>query len=247
MFERIFFTEDSPKGQEKTKLLTDHKAVCLNQFNVPPFRLSWESAQAIITEQKQMILEQMRACRQDAQLAGEFEKVDGHSPDEIFFTLFAQYTLPALFPGFNPEFGFDTDVFLVADDETKLVYHIELFPRSEKGKRAKAYGSTLKFVVPFATKRERGPFDDLGAILFVHTGATRGETFLAAGARWASLRCGQWKLADPEEVSMFVHCAAFSHIEHYSPESKDMINAGFVRGIDDGVNQRAVLEVGHSK
>ena len=244
MFEKFFFNKESRLGRQKARFLTERRVICLDQPHRPSYRLSWETIQALIKNHKQTAIEQMRKCEIGAHLADEFQKIECDSPEEILFTCLAEGVLPSRFPDYRPVCGFDADIFLVMDDEYPGIYQIEIFPRSKEGKMVRAYGSMIQFSDWLADTEAYGRFEYIESMLFVHAGETRDEKRSSAVKRWVSLRKGQWKLTDPQEVTMFVQGAAFSVIaDCIFTKSTNMIVTGASRGIYDGVNREAFLRI----
>jgi hypothetical protein len=248
MFERLFYTETSPQSWQKKALLREHRVVCLDQRNEPTHRMSWEAFQTLVADHKQHTLEEMRAAQERAHLAGEFEKLDVISPEQVFSTSFAEGILPQALPGYMPEHGFDLDIILVADDELAPVYHVEIFPRARGGEMVRNYGSIIQYSAPFRSFQGKTIQTDLAPILFGACNAA-GDSIYDAGTRWVKLlqTHGQWKVSYPDSVRHFVHCACFSLIESFSDESQPVVAAGVTRSIDGGANRKADMFITRSK
>jgi len=220
--ESFFRAEQSREGFGKKRIMFERSGVIAPHFQQqwPAQRISWEFIEDHIRSHKSRIIAAMKTARQNAIAGTALENLETIGSVDLFSRNMLQ--LLALFTDFDPENGFDLDMFLLinsARDMTRNVVLIELYPRRQKGRMETAFCTAQPMQVPFLTFDGDGN-KVLHTLVFAEASAD-GEDFDSIHQRWI-MRRAFWPLRERKTIDFFldrcchgvVHDPSGRYIQH---------------------------------
>lgn len=211
----LFFPLASEVGREKQNFLESHRVICPDWDDTPFFyRTSWENIQRLILTTKAREVEEMRQSKQGSESADEYERLSVTHPLEVFSDAMVNHVLPQLPINWNPQHGIDLDVFLVADDEEKLRFIVEVIPRFDHDPTQGRFASEIKMEAPYV---ERADVDDdsiqtLATLILSDRVVQDGENEYKVLYEWDRF-VGCWRVRTDRIISLLLNQALFSVME----------------------------------
>lgn len=245
--ELLFKSVDSQQGDAKQCLLREHKLICPRYPSVEPaYRTTWEQLQDFIAQAKMETTAHMRQARVGREAADTYEHAPVVLAAEVFCpqvaNLFAQIA-----PWHDATDGFDSDIFIVADDPDDLsnvFVHVELFPRIRHDEQVDAYTSLAKINVPLAlTSSSEGNDKDegyslLGTLIWGEQ-VSQGSSLDDVHATWLN-HLGCWYLDEKKSIYLFLNRVFFSLIEYGRSDSRTVVSADVTESFDGSVESAAL-------
>lgn len=211
-----FHPIDSVIGRDKYALLTANRIIAIKYAEVEPmYRTSWEDLLKFGSIGPAVFARAMRLAKDGALPAKQLESENSLTSFVLIFCMKQVQALAQAFHDYRPEHGFDLDLAIIVGDMfdfKSVMVNCEVFPRSEEGRMATAFASSISHRSTLKVVRDEMGGGDIAVTpvmgLLQGDGGKRGENVSDLArriTRWYQRTKGIWPVSGEFLTNYFLN------------------------------------------